>query len=163
LNHFTHIPFSAYFNVVRKETKTTQLLDDDKFQQDVTFLKELGKKSESLTGYSLYMWWFPTKIQEVLEMLMSRKPLDADVSGLLSLIMVAGIDFDDDTFFEMQVIQKAFLPKSNVQVGMNGRGVLYSTGYQVKSQQKEERHAFEKVSNVLCKVIRKQVSLKKYL
>jgi hypothetical protein len=149
--------------VVRKETKTTQLLDDDKFQQDVTFLKELGKKSESLTGYSLDMWWFPTKIQEVLEMLMYRNPLDADVGRLLSLIMFAGIDFDDDIFFEMQVIQKAFLPKTNVQVGMNGQSVLYNMGYQVKSQQKEERHAFEKVSDVLCKVIRKQVSLKKYL
>jgi hypothetical protein len=121
----------------------------------VTFLKDLGKKSESLTGYSLYMWWFPTKIQEVLEMLMSRKPLDADAGRLLSLIMFAGIDFDDDNFFEMHVIQKAFLPKTNIQVGMNGRIVLYSTVYQVKSQQKEERHAFEKVSNVLCKVIRK--------
>jgi hypothetical protein len=103
--------------VVRKETKTTQLLDDDKFQQDVTFLKELGKKSESLTGYSLYMWWFPTKIQEVLEMLMSRKPLDADVGGLLSLIMFAGIDFDDDDFFKMQVIQKVFLPKLTSKLG----------------------------------------------
>jgi hypothetical protein len=150
--------------VVRKETKPTQLLDDDKFQQDVTFLKELiGKKSESLTGYYVNMRWFPTKIQEVLEMLMSRKPLDADVGGLLSLIMFAGIDFDDDNLFEMEVIQKGFLPKTNVQVGMNGWSVLYSTGYQVKSQQKEEPHAFEKVSNVLCKVIQKQVSLKKYL
>jgi hypothetical protein len=149
--------------VVRKETKTTQLLDDDKFQQGLIFLKELGKKSESLTGHSLYMWWFPTKIQEVLEMLMSRKPLDADVGGLLSSIMFAGIAFDDDNVFEMQVIQKGFPPKTGVQVGMNRRSVLYSTGYQVKSQQKEERHAFEKVSNVLCKVIRKQISLKKYL
>jgi hypothetical protein len=105
LNHFTHIHFSVYFNVVRKDTKTTQLLDDDKFQRDVTFSKELGKKSESLTGYSLYMWWFPTKIQEVLEMLMSQKPLDAAVGGLLSLIMFAGIGFDDGDFFEMQVIQ----------------------------------------------------------
>jgi hypothetical protein len=129
----------------------------------VPFLKELGKKSESLTGYSLDMWWFPTKIQEVLEMLMYRNPLDADVGRLLSLIMFAGIDFDDDNFFEMQVIQKAFLPKTNVQVGMNGQSVLYNMGYQVKSQQKEERHTFEKVSDVLCKVIRKQVSLKKYL
>jgi hypothetical protein len=129
----------------------------------VPFLKELGKKSESLTGYSLDMWWFPTKIQEVLEMLMYRNPLDADVGRLLSLIMFAGIDFDDDIFFEMQVIQKAFLPKTNVQVGMNGQSVLYNMGYQVKSQQKEERHTFEKVSDVLCKVIRKQVSLKKYL
>jgi hypothetical protein len=46
--------------VVRKEFVTRQLSDDDKFQQDVTFLKELGKKSESLTGFSLYMWWFPS-------------------------------------------------------------------------------------------------------
>ena len=44
-------------------------------------------------------------------MLMSRKPLDADVGGLLTLIMFAGIDFDDDKFFEMQVIRKAFLPR----------------------------------------------------
>jgi hypothetical protein len=90
------------------------------------------------------MWWFPTKIQEVLEMLMSRKPLDADVGGLLSFIMFAGIDFDDDIFFETQVIKKAFLPKTDVQVGMNRRSILYSTGYQVKSQQKEEQHAFGK-------------------
>jgi hypothetical protein len=61
------------------------------------------------------------------------------------------------------VITKLLMCNNNVQVGMNGRSVLYSTGYQVKAQQKEERHAFEKVSNVLCKVIRKQVSLKKYI
>ena len=96
LNHFTHIHFPVYFNVVRKEAKTTALSDDNKFQQDVAFLKELRKKSESLTGYSLYVWWFPTEIQKVLEMLMSRKPLDADVGGLLTLFMFAGIDFDDD-------------------------------------------------------------------
>ena len=85
--------------MVRKEVKTHDLSDDDKFQQDVTFLKELGKKSGSLTGFSLYMWWFPPEIQEVLEMLMVRKPLDGDVGGLLALIMFAGIDFDDDDFF----------------------------------------------------------------
>ena len=61
------------------------------------------------------------------------------------------------------VITKLLMCNNNVQVGINGRSVLYSTGYQAKSQQKEERHAFEKVSNVLCKVIRKQVSLKKCL
>jgi hypothetical protein len=91
---------------------TRQLSDDDKFQQDVTFLKKLGKKSESLTEFSLYMWWFPTELQEVVEIMMFRKPLDGDVGGLLSLIMFAGLDFDDDIFFEMQVIQKAFLPKT---------------------------------------------------
>jgi hypothetical protein len=71
----------------------------------------------------------------------------------------------EDAFMNVHspVITKLLMCNNNVQVGMNGRSVLYSTGYQVKSQQKEERHAFEKVSNVLCKVIRKQVSLKKCL
>jgi hypothetical protein len=53
---YSHPFFIVYFNVVKRETKTTQLLDDNKLQQDMTFLKELGKKSPSLTEYSLYMW-----------------------------------------------------------------------------------------------------------
>ena len=53
-------------------------------------------------------------------------------------------------------ITKLLMCNNNFQIGMNGRSILYCTGYQVKSQQKEERHAFEKVSNVLCKVIQKQ-------
>jgi hypothetical protein len=54
-------------------------------------------------------------------------------------------------------ITKLLMCNNNVQIGMNGQSILYCTGYQVKSQQKEERHAFEKVSNVLCKVIQRQV------
>ena len=46
---------------------------------------------------------------------------------------------------------------SNVMVGMNGASVIYVTGYNVKSQQKEEREAYEKVSEVLIKKIREQV------
>jgi hypothetical protein len=71
----------------------------------------------------------------------------------------------EDAFVNVHnpVITKLLMCNNNVQVGINGRSVLYSTGYQAKSQQKEERHAFEKVSNVLCKVIRKQVCLKKCL
>jgi hypothetical protein len=46
---------------------------------------------------------------------------------------------------------------TNVMVGMNGRAVFYVTGYNAKSQQKEERVAYEKVSEVLTKVFRKQV------
>jgi hypothetical protein len=42
-------------------------------------------------------------------------------------------------------------------VGMNGRAVFYVTGYNAKSQQKEERVAFEKVAEVLTKVMRNQV------
>ena len=56
------------------------------------------------------------------------------------------------------VITKLLLCNNNVQLGMNGRSILYCTGYQAKSQQKEERHAFEQVSKVLCSVIQKQVS-----
>ncbi len=66
----------------------------------------------------------------------------------------------EDVFMNIHnpTINKLLMCNNNVQVGMNGRSILYSTGYQVKSQQKEERYAFEKVSEVLCKVIRKQVS-----
>jgi hypothetical protein len=56
------------------------------------------------------------------------------------------------------IITSLLMCNNNVQIGMNGRSVFYCTGYQVKSQQKEERNAFEKVSNVLCNIIRKQVS-----
>ena len=66
----------------------------------------------------------------------------------------------EDVFMNVHnpVITKMIMCNNNVQVGMNGRSVLYSTGYQVKSQQKEERLGFEKVSDVLCKIIQKQVS-----
>jgi hypothetical protein len=68
--------------------------------------------------------------------------------------------FIEDAFMNVHnpVITKLLMCNNNVQIGMNGQSVLYSTGYQVKSQQKEERLAFEKVSNVLCKVIQKQVN-----
>ena len=46
---------------------------------------------------------------------------------------------------------------SNVLVGMNGRSVIYVTAYNAKSQQKEERSAFEQVSQVLIKIIQNQV------
>jgi hypothetical protein len=68
----------------------------------------------------------------------------------------------EDVFMNIHnpMITRLLMCNNNVQIGMNGRSVLYSTGYQVKSQQKEERNAFEKVSNVLCKVIQKQVRTK---
>jgi hypothetical protein len=40
---------------------------------------------------------------------------------------------------------------------MSGRTAMYVTGYNVKSQQKEERTAFEKVSEILIKVLLNQV------
>ena len=47
---------------------------------------------------------------------------------------------------------------NNVLVGMNGRAVFYVTSYNVKSQQKEEKDAYEKVTNILIKILRKQGS-----
>jgi hypothetical protein len=66
----------------------------------------------------------------------------------------------EDVFMNIHnsILTKLLLCNNNVQLGMNGRSILYCTGYQAKSQQKEERHAFEQVSKVLCNVIRKQVS-----
>ena len=46
---------------------------------------------------------------------------------------------------------------NNVLVGMNGRAVFYVTSYNVKSQQKEETLAYEKVTEIMLKIMRKQV------
>ena len=46
---------------------------------------------------------------------------------------------------------------NNVLLGMNGRAVIYVTSYNAKSQQKEERCAFEKVSQVLIRNMKNQV------
>ena len=50
---------------------------------------------------------------------------------------------------------------NNVMVGMNGRCVFYCTCCNCKKTQKEERQSFERVSDVLIKVLRNQVSLVK--
>ena len=73
--------------------------------------------------------------------------------------------FIQDVFMNVHnpVITKLLMCNNNVQIGMMGLSILYCTGYQVKLQQKEERNAFEKVSDMVCKVIRKQVSTRKYL
>jgi hypothetical protein len=46
---------------------------------------------------------------------------------------------------------------NNVLVGMNGRAVFYVTSYNVKSQQKEETDAYQKVTDILIKIMKKQV------
>jgi hypothetical protein len=47
----------------------------------------------------------------------------------------------EDVFINLHntVITKLLLCKNNVQIGMNGQSIAYITGYQVKSQQKEEQ------------------------
>ena len=64
----------------------------------------------------------------------------------------------EDVFMNVHspVLTKAFASNTNVLAGMNGPVVFYVTGYQAKQQQKEERSAFTKVSETLCKIINRQ-------
>lgn len=57
------------------------------------------------------MWWFPPKIQRIIEILFKNKPVEEDVPGLLSLIMFAGIGFsyDEEVHFKKQVIETLYL------------------------------------------------------
>ena len=48
---------------------------------------------------------------------------------------------------------------NNVMLGMNGRTVCYCTNYNCKPTQKEERENFQKVSEVMIKVLEKQVCI----
>ncbi len=96
--------------------------------------------------YDLWSNWFGEKERRFMLRFQPKRPIE-------------------DVFMNIHnpTITRLLLCNNNVQVGMNGRSILYSTGYQVKSQQKEERYAFEKVSNVLCKIIRKQASTTNYV
>ena len=107
---------SVYYNVVRREEKTKNLDPTMKYKQDMAFLTDLLKKARVLDKHSLYMWWFPNDIQVEIEPLLSRKPMDLDMAGLLGLITFAGIDLNEteDTYFNNQMIQKAFLPKEPI-------------------------------------------------
>ena len=64
----------------------------------------------------------------------------------------------EDVFMNVHspILTKAFANNTNVLAGMNGPVVFYVTGYQAKKQQKEERFAYTKVSETLCKMINKQ-------
>jgi hypothetical protein len=58
------------------------------------------------------MWWFPIKIQVIIEILFKNKPVDEDMSGLLSLIMFAGISPNEDVYFKDQIIDALYLSDS---------------------------------------------------
>ena len=80
------------------------------------FLQDKADESAQLSKFSFYQWWFPTEIQQVIEKLMSRKPVEKDLGGLLALVMFAGIDFNekDDSFFQTEVIDKVFRSEAKV-------------------------------------------------
>ena len=79
-------------------------------------VRDKGDKAAQLSKFSLYQWWFPTEIQEVIETLMSRKPVEKDLGGLLALIMFTGIDLneEDELFFQTEMIDKMFRREAKV-------------------------------------------------
>jgi hypothetical protein len=68
--------------------------------------------------------------------------------------------FTEDAFMNVHnpTVTQLVGCNNNVMVGMNGRCVFYCTCYNCKKTQKEERQSFERVSDVLIKVLQNQVS-----
>jgi hypothetical protein len=58
------------------------------------------------------MWWFPNKIQVIIELLFTKKSLEGDVPGLLSLIMFAGLESNEEEYFKNQIIQHQYLSQT---------------------------------------------------
>ncbi len=107
--HVTDTFGLVYFGVIRKDAATTSLLPKSRKKQDLFLMDELLRKSKKLTGFSHLMWWFPSEIQPVIELLFKNKPLDQDVSGLLTLIMFAGIGSNEDVYFRDEIVASVFL------------------------------------------------------
>ena len=61
----------------------------------------------------------------------------------------------EDVFMNIHspLLTKCFANNTNVNVAMNGPVVLYVTGYQAKRQQEEEKQAYTKVFDGICKMI----------
>jgi hypothetical protein len=74
----------------------------------MSLLKLLSEKASVLTKHYFYYFWFPQEIQVVIEPLLSPKCLDKDVARLLTLIMFAGINFDEEELFQSKIMEKTF-------------------------------------------------------
>jgi hypothetical protein len=103
---------SVYFSVIRKEVTTTSLLQEGKYRQDKQFLDYLLARAKPLTGTSHWMWWFPNQIQGIIELLFTKKPMEGDVPRLLSLIMFAGLESNEEEYFKNQIIQHQYLSQT---------------------------------------------------
>ena len=55
-----------------------------------------------------------------------------------------------------EIVTKLLGTNNNVSAGLNGSSVFYCTGYNTKSQQKEEREAFENISRVIVRILEQQ-------
>jgi hypothetical protein len=88
------------------------LLQEAKYIQDKQFLDYLLARAKPLTGTPHYMWWFPNKIQVIIELLFTKKTLEGDVPGLLSLIMFAGLESNKEEYFKNQIVQHQYLSQT---------------------------------------------------
>ena len=92
--------------------KTLNLNDKEKLEQDMLFLQHILFKARPLTAYSVFLWWFPPEMQQVIELLMAlNKPLKHDMGGLLGAIMFAGLAADKTDFAMTQIVEKMYIQK----------------------------------------------------
>ena len=73
----------------------------------MSFLRHILVMARPLTAYSLFLWWFPPEIQQVIELLKAQnKLLEHDMGGLLGAIMFAGLAADKSNFAIEQIVEK---------------------------------------------------------
>jgi hypothetical protein len=84
---------------MRKEDIFKQLSVEDKWAQDLAFLHHMSETGNKLRKNSFFFYLFPRDVQVVMERLFTGKPLEWDVGGLLGLIMIAGLGFDEEAYF----------------------------------------------------------------
>jgi hypothetical protein len=58
------------------------------------------------------MWWFPNKIQVIIELLFTKKSLEGDVPGLLPLITFAGLESNKEEYSKSQIIRHQYLSQT---------------------------------------------------
>jgi hypothetical protein len=109
---------------VSKEMKKPENLGEI-FKQDMSFLKDLSKKSNVLTENYFYLFWLSHELQVGIEPLLSCKRTEMDKVGLLALIAFAGIDFDEEELFKSEIIENTFEDETfslkNVQKRMSSK------------------------------------------
>ncbi len=97
--HGANVVYSVYFSIIRKEGYFKALPIEEKYKQDLAFLHHMCDMGKILTKTSFFFFLFPRDVQVVVERLFSHRPLEWDLAGLLNLIMIAGMGFDEDTYY----------------------------------------------------------------
>jgi hypothetical protein len=94
---------SVYYSVIRKEDEFIQMSYEEKLAQDLGFLHHMSDLAKKLRRTSFLLFLFPRDIQVIVERLFVGKPPESDVGGLLGLIMIAGLGFEEDEYFSFLI------------------------------------------------------------